>query len=86
MAYNEIILDESILDIDSWLPKDALDELVKLVIKKEIYDFKLAQNNPASYCKVAIGDEFYEINKKMNYSNNVYSDSIFQIGKGVEAA
>ena len=25
MAYNEIVLDESILDIDSWLPKGALD-------------------------------------------------------------
>lgn len=27
----EIILDESILDIDKWLPQEAIDQMVKLI-------------------------------------------------------
>lgn len=33
MAYNEIILDESVLDIDSWLPEFAFDKLVESLIE-----------------------------------------------------
>ena len=29
MTYKNIILDESILDIDSWLPEKAIDEIVE---------------------------------------------------------
>ena len=28
MAYKDIILDDSILDIDSWLSKEQIDELL----------------------------------------------------------
>ena len=35
MAYTNIILDDSILDIDSWLPQNAIDELVKFIIENE---------------------------------------------------
>ena len=31
MAYKDIILDDSILDIDSWLPQEALDEIVEVI-------------------------------------------------------
>ena len=31
MTYKNIILDESILDIDSWLPEKAIDEIVEVV-------------------------------------------------------
>ena len=33
MAYNEIILDESVLDVDSWLPEFAIDKLVESLIE-----------------------------------------------------
>lgn len=29
----EFVLDESILDIDSWLPQEAVDEIVQLILK-----------------------------------------------------
>ena len=29
----EYVLDESILDIDSWLPQKAVDEIVQLILK-----------------------------------------------------
>ena len=36
MAYNEIILDESVLDVDSWLPEFAIDKLVELLNINEV--------------------------------------------------
>lgn len=29
----EVILDESILDLDSWLPQSAIDELAALILR-----------------------------------------------------
>jgi hypothetical protein len=31
----EYVLDESILDIDSWLPQEAVDEVVNAIIEAE---------------------------------------------------
>lgn len=31
----EYVLDESILDIDSWLPQEAVDEVVALILKSD---------------------------------------------------
>ena len=31
MTYRNIILDDSILDIDSWLPQEAIDEVVEVI-------------------------------------------------------
>ena len=31
MAYRDIILDDSVLDIDSWLPQEAIDGIVKII-------------------------------------------------------
>lgn len=31
MAYKNIILDDSILDIDSWFPQEAIDEIVEII-------------------------------------------------------
>lgn len=31
----KIVLDESILDIDKWLPQDAIDQMVELILHLE---------------------------------------------------
>ena len=31
----EVVLDESILDLDSWLPQSAIDEVVTLILHLE---------------------------------------------------
>lgn len=31
----EVVLDESILDLDSWLPQSAIDEVVALILSLE---------------------------------------------------
>lgn len=33
--YKEVVLDESILDLESWLPQSAVDELVALILSLE---------------------------------------------------
>lgn len=38
MPDTEIELDESILDIDSWLPKEAINEVVNFIIEHEQLD------------------------------------------------
>ena len=40
MAIKEIILDESILDIDSWLPKEAIDQVVQAILYQEKLELK----------------------------------------------
>lgn len=35
--YKEVVLDESILDLDSWIPQSAVDEVVALILKLEGY-------------------------------------------------
>ena len=38
--YKTVVLDESILDIESWLPQEAIDEVVQAIIN---YETKLEQ-------------------------------------------
>ena len=45
MSYTEIELDESILDIDSWLPKEAIDEVVNFIIEPEQLESNESSNN-----------------------------------------
>lgn len=40
--YKTVVLDESILDIESWLPQEAIDEVVQAIIN---YETKLEQKN-----------------------------------------
>ena len=44
MTYKNIILDESILDIDSWLPEKVIDEIVE-IIKLEAQSTGMLDNN-----------------------------------------
>ena len=37
MAYKEVVLDESVVDIDSWLPDKAVDEVVKAILYQEAH-------------------------------------------------
>ena len=34
-SYNEIVLDESILDLDAWLPQSAIDNVIHAIINYE---------------------------------------------------
>jgi len=45
MPYTEIELDESILDIDSWLPKEAINGVVNFIIEQEKLDSNESYKN-----------------------------------------
>lgn len=34
-SYKELVLDESILDLDTWLPPSAIDEVIQAIINYE---------------------------------------------------
>ena len=40
MAIKEIVLDESILDLDSWLPKEAVEQIVQAILYQEKLELK----------------------------------------------
>lgn len=35
MSFKEIFLDDSVLDIDAWLPDQAVDEIVQSLLEQE---------------------------------------------------
>ncbi len=44
MTYKEIILDDSILDIDTWLPQEAIDQMIEIILHlEEIENKKLSR-------------------------------------------
>lgn len=36
----EVVLDESILDLDSWLPKEAVEQLIQIILYQENVESK----------------------------------------------
>ena len=45
MSYIEIELNESILDIELWLPHEAINEVVNFIIKQERSNSNESYNN-----------------------------------------
>ena len=74
MTYKDIILDDSILDIDSWLPQEALDEIVEAIKKlsetqstglfdkngEEVYELDIVKMNSGELRLVEVKDGKYE--------------------------
>lgn len=55
MSYEEIVLDNSILDIDSWLPEDVFAEIAEIVFdikKSALSNFSLPTSQDANYEKL----------------------------------
>ena len=74
MAYKDIILDDSVLDIDSWLPQEALDEIVEAIKKlsetqstgrfdkkgEEVYELDIVKMHSGELLLVELKDGKYE--------------------------
>ena len=49
IAYEEIILDESILDLDAWLPEKAIEEILQAILyRDDLYKLYCLGNNNIS--------------------------------------
>lgn len=78
MSYEEIILDNSILDIESWLPEDVFAEIAEVVfdIKKSAFsNFSFSISQDANYTKQVTN--FNELTESSKYTliehkNNKY--------------
>ncbi|WP_338354709.1 hypothetical protein [Enterococcus faecalis] len=71
MTYNKIILDESVLNLDTWLPQDAIDALTELV-----YDVKL--DNKEAYFKIfKLSKTSFKTSKPLEVEGN----SFFKVEK-----
>ena len=56
----EIILDESILDIDAWLPQEAIDQTVELIRNLETHQ----ENTMRKAYELSLDDLLNELEKR----------------------
>ena len=56
----EIILDESILDIDTWLPQEAIDQTVELIRNLETHQ----ENTMEEIYELSLDDLLHELERR----------------------
>ena len=56
----EIILDESILDIDTWLPQEAIDQTVELIRNLETH----RENTMEEIYELSLDDLLHELERR----------------------
>lgn len=56
----EIILDESILDIDAWLPQEAIDQTVELIRNLETHP----ENTMEEIYELSLDDLLHELERR----------------------
>ena len=56
----EIILDESILDIDEWLPQEAIDQTVELIRNLETH----RENTMEEIYELSLDDLLHELERR----------------------
>jgi len=74
----EIILDESILDIDKWLPQEAIDQTVELIRNLETH-----QEKAYELSELSLDDLLHELEKRgSDFAEYEYTKlrSVFQKG------
>lgn len=84
MAYEEFVLDESILELDDWLPQEAVQEIVQAILFQD----KMFIQNVSRDREYIVDD----IDKKVteNYINYSYVKSVskldFELNKDIQVA
>lgn len=56
----EIVLDESILDIDTWLPQEAIDQTVELIRNLETH----RENTMQEIYELSLDDLLHELERR----------------------
>ena len=83
MAYNEIILDESVLDVDSWLPEFAIDKLVESLIEYQNSFVKIGEiKNVQYFGSGIIGSKQTTSSNKFSYTTGICTNSKYKVGTG----
>ena len=73
MAYKEFILDESILDIDSWLPEEAVEEIVQAILYQDnMEEFRIPTVEKREYVtEIPVNDNLKVKSWDSRYVNNI---------------
>ena len=84
MTYKNIILDDSILDVDSWFPQEAIDEIVEVIKTHsktpiEMHSFKNSQYKLETFDKKNFPEP---TEKTKEYSNTMPSFIDYQLTGG----
>ena len=84
MTYKNIILDDSILDVDSWFPQEAIDEIVEVIKTHsktpiEMQSFKNSQYKLETFDKKNFPEP---TEKTKEYSNTMPSVIDYQLTGG----
>lgn len=88
MAIKEIVLDESILDLDSWLPKEAVEQIVQAILYQEKLELKsLSECNLQYFTESPVKNVKAEFRDFAGYVNSYNSDkSAYKVqAKGMAA-
>ena len=84
MTYKNIILDDSILDVDSWFPQEAIDEIVEIIkthanTSIEVQSFKNSQYKLETFDKKNYPESTV---KTQEYLNTMPSFTDYQLTGG----
>ena len=74
MAIKEIILDESILDIDSWLPKEAIDQVVQAILYQKLELKSLFECNLPYFTESSVKNVKAEFRDFVGYTDSYNSN------------
>ncbi|MGX7232439.1 hypothetical protein ACWODG_06750 [Enterococcus italicus] len=75
MTYKKVILDDSVLDLDSWLPQEAIDALTEIVYDIKVDNresdfeiFKLSETSLEKNNSEGKKDDYFIKVNKLKYS------------------
>ena len=75
MAIKEIVLDESILDLDSWLPKEAVEQVVQAILYQEKLELKsLLERNLQYFTESSVKNVKAEFRNFVGYADSYNSN------------
>lgn len=75
MAIKEIVLDESILDLDSWLPKEAVEQVVQAILYQEKLELKsLLERNLQYFTESSVKNVKAEFRDFVGYTDSYNSN------------
>ena len=87
MAYKEFVLDESILDIDSWLPEEAVEEIVQAILYQDnMEEFRIPTVEKREYVtEIPVNDNLKVKSWDSRYVNNIEKNTYKVQAKDIAA-
>lgn len=80
MDFEKFVLDESILDTDAWLPKEALEEIVQAILRQEKMELNsLIECNPQYFTESSLENVRAESRGFVGYVESDKNNSTYKV-------